>query len=171
MGMEISLIASNTLKIKSKKTTLVIDPSLDMGKISCDGVLLLQDQTVNTSKVVDFRVVVSSVGEYEIGGIKIKAEKDKENNVWYVLRVDKVNVVLSRASVLLKIIDKLNSCDVLVLNLAGEDIQPIVSACEPKIIAVYPKSAGENIKDKITEKKIVAYAEKLPDVVQTVVLD
>lgn len=170
--MEIVLVDKYSLRIKSKKTTLIVDATSMMSKTPCDGVIFLKDQKPELSKTVDYRVVITSAGEYEVGGIKIKANKDKNNDAWYILIIDSLTVLLGSANVLSNQLDKLSTCHVAVIKADSKDIQPIIATCAPSMAVIYGDIDNADFKDQnqIVDKKINISSDKLPENTQVVIL-
>ena len=68
--MEVASVSQNSIKIKTKNATFIIDP---VGKIDADVVILTQ-KPQDYSEFGD-NVVIDGPGEYEVSGVGIKGEK------------------------------------------------------------------------------------------------
>ena len=171
--MEVSLIESQSIKIKSKKAVFVIDPFEKLPKTPADAVLILSEN-FNTEKVVDFRLVIKSVGDYEVGGVKISG-MNLEGNIVYDLRVDGVEVLLAKASSITKVTDKIEDAQVAVINADGPVNPAVVTALEPRVVVLYGEKVDEAAKALGKEEvekvnKFAATEGKLPEEMQVVIL-
>ena len=70
--MDIALLPKNSLKIKIKKTSIMVDPNKEMPKTDTDAVIALNGN-IDESRVNGYRVLINGAGEYEVGGLKISA--------------------------------------------------------------------------------------------------
>jgi hypothetical protein len=172
--MEVALLEKSSLRIKSKHTNFVVDPFEKLPKTSTDAVLILSDRNANLSKVTDYRVVIESPGEYEIGGIKISAI-DMDGATVYALTVDNVDVLLAKTSSVTKVSEKLKDYHVAIFNVDSEINQTVVTALEPRVVVLYGEKAREAAKalgkeDAQVLQKFSAAEDKLPEEMQIVVL-
>ena len=169
--MEITLLDKNSIRIKGKKTTLVVDPKT---KTVGDCVLILHDTDSGlASQVEGSRLVVQGPGEYEVGGTKISALKRGEE-LLYIITIDSVALCLAKSDAMQKSQEAIQECSIAVF-LADELIaESLVAAVSPKIAVVYGEKALESTKAFGKEiapvNKIQISAEKLPEEMQVVVL-
>lgn len=171
--MEVSLIESQSIKIKSKKANFVIDPFEKLPKTPADAVLVLSEN-YNTDKVSDFRLVIKSVGDYEVGGVKISGIS-LEGNIVYDLRADGVEVLLAKASSMTKVTDKIEDAQVAIINADAAVNPAVVTALEPRVVVLYGENSQEAAKalGKETAEKVSKFAAaegKLPEEMQVVIL-
>ena len=75
--MDVALLGSNSLKIKIKKTSLIIDPKKDIAKIDADAIIVT-GKDYDPSRVSEHRVIINQTGEYEVSGLKISSFKSGE---------------------------------------------------------------------------------------------
>ncbi|HVZ66696.1 MAG TPA: hypothetical protein VG917_00370 [Patescibacteria group bacterium] len=68
--MDIASVSQNSIKVKTKSATFIIDPS---GKIDSDVVILTQKPEDYTQ--FEDKVVIDGPGEYEVSGVSIKGDK------------------------------------------------------------------------------------------------
>lgn len=172
--MEVALLGKTSLKIKSKHTSFVVDPSDKLSKISVDGVIILSADAVDLSKVMDYRVVVKSPGEYEVGGVKISGI-DVDGVTVYGLTVDNIDILLAKASSVTKVSEKLKEYDIAIFNVDSEINQTVVTALEPRVVILYGEKANEAAKILGKEgveklQKFAAAKDKLPEETQVIVL-
>lgn len=172
--MEVALLDKTSLRIKSKHTNFVVDPFEKLSKTSTDAVLLLSGINANLSKVTDYRVVIKSPGEYEVGGIKISAI-DIDGSTVYALTVDNVDVLLAKTSSVTKVSEKLKEYQIAIFNVDSEINQTVVTALEPRVVILYGEKAAEAAKalskgDAQVLQKFSASEDKLPEEMQVIVL-
>jgi len=158
--MDVTLLSQNSIKIKSKKASLIFDPVLDMQKNNADAVILLSDKSFDLKKVEDYRVVISGPGEYEVGRIKINGVGTGSGTV-YSLVVDGVNVLVGRGSDLSLIADKNQEHKVAVIKVDSEIKESIVTSIEPRLIILYGEKTDEAVKALGKEKKDIEVGKKL----------
>jgi len=172
--MEVALLDKTSLRIKSKHTNFVVDPFEKLSKISTDAVLILSGDNIDLSKVTDYRVVIKSPGEYEVGGIKISAI-DLDGATVYGLTVDSVDILLAKTSSVTKISEKLKEYQIAIFNVDSEINQTVVTALEPRVVILYGEKATAAAKalgkeDAQVLQKFSAGEDKLPVEMQVVVL-
>ena len=142
--MDFQLLNNNSIRIKSKKASFVVDPVKEIGKTSADGVLSLSKGVIDVSRVADSRIVISASGEYEVGGVKISGFA-VEQGISYSINADNIFVVLGKVSNLKEAQDKTFSCQIALLN-ADEDPSAVVAKLEPKIVILYGEKKSEGAK-------------------------
>lgn len=172
--MEIALVAENVLRIKTKQSTLVIDPStLLRVKTAADAVIGFAAEGLSLAKIEGHRVVIREAGEYEIGGMKISGIRIDKNLV-FELRADGLTMLLAKAANIEAIKDKADHCHILVLYADKICDASGITALEPDAVVVYGEKAADVAKalgkeGKTVEKYTVA-ADKLPAEMEVVVL-
>ena len=170
--MDISILNDESLKVRGKSGSFVIDPSNLMPKISADGILFQNpDLKTGLSRVLDHRIVVVGPGDYEVSGIKVVAIKGKEN-LLYRLSVDGVVVLLAKASEITND-DKINTCDILLLNVDSNFTESLIATVDPKVAILYGigmmgalKLLGKETLAPV--KKFASAKDKLPDEMEVV---
>src|SRR3990167_7003347 len=90
-NMDIYFSDETSIRLKGKKTALVIDPT---STVEADAILLTQKNLsyVKLDKVKNARVTIAGSGEYEIGGVAIVGVKVGETTTYYV-KMDGVALV------------------------------------------------------------------------------
>lgn len=172
--MEVLLLEKTSLRIKSKHANFVVDPIDKIQKTSADAVIILSEN-YDTSKITDFRVVVKSAGEYEVGGVKISGIALSDSIVYY-LSPENISVFLAKASSLEKIsADKIGECQVAVINVDFALNQSVVTAMEPKTVILYGEKAEEAAKllgkgDVESSQKYIIAQDKFPEEMQVILL-
>ncbi len=172
--MEVALLDKTSLRIKSKHTNFVVDPFEKLPKTTTDAVLILSHDNVDLSRVTDYRVVIKSPGEYEVGGIKISAI-GMDGSTIYGLTVDNVDILLAKTSSVTKVSEKLKEYQIAIFNVDSEINQTVVTALEPRVVILYGEKATDAAKalgkeDAQVLQKFSAAEDKLPEEMQVVVL-
>src|ERR1035437_5511963 len=93
ISMDIQILGEDSLRIKTKKTALVIDPKAAIQKLEADAILLTAG-VGDTSRVTDYRVVIDGIGEYEVSGLKIISMKSEDDLV-FALVSENVRVLVA----------------------------------------------------------------------------
>src|SRR3989344_4248314 len=161
--MEISLIASDSLKIRSKQRVLMVN---DVGKgVVCQGVIIFGKEmrlSLSFGFAQDLRPedipVIYGPGEYEIGGIKITGIS--EAHTIYSMHIDGIDVLLTTTSALEKIQSKLKEHHMIILCEDGSLSSLSVMALSPKVLLVYGEGSEKIVKtfSKEDVKKSNKYA-------------
>lgn len=84
ISMELSFVSDNSIKIKTKKTTIVVDPDTS---VAADGALFTSPtQNVREGKIFSQikKILIDGPGEYEIGGLMIKAKRVEEELLYHL---------------------------------------------------------------------------------------
>jgi hypothetical protein len=172
--MDIQILDEKTLKIKCKKTTLVIDPETAMQKLEADAVLL-SNKVGDVSRVTDYRVVIDGVGEYEVSGLKIIAVKGEEDLIFSLVS-ENVRVLVAKVSSLKQIsTEKIGDYQIVIINADTDASESMITAMEPNIVVLYGLKAKETAKalgkeDVSVQAKISFAEDKLPEETQVLVL-
>lgn len=172
--MEVALLDKTSLRIKSKHTNFVVDPLGKLSKTPTDAVLILSGDSVDLSKVMDYRVVIKSPGEYEVGGIKISAI-DMDGSTVYGLTIDNVDILLAKTSSVTKVSEKLKEYQIAIFNVDSEINQTVVTALGSRVVILYGEKATDAAKtlgkeDAQVLQKFSAAEDKLPEEMQVVLL-
>jgi hypothetical protein len=172
--MEVALLDKTSLRIKSKHTNFIVDPFEKLSKTPTDAVIILSGRNADLSRVTDYRVVIKSPGEYEVGGIKISAI-GMDGSTVYGLTVDNVDILLAKTSSVTKVSEKLMEYQIAIFNVDSEINQTVVTALEPRVVILYGEKAIDAAKalgkeDAQVLQKFSAAEDKLPEEMQVVVL-
>lgn len=102
--MEISLLKESGLRIRSKNTTLIVDP---VAKVDGDVVIITpeSDGKADEGLVEGKKLSVEGEGEYEVGGMSIHVA-DMKGERTYVVDADNMRILLLSESTLAKIKDE-----------------------------------------------------------------
>ena len=173
--MDITLLDTTTVKIKSRNATIIVDPSKDSTKTAADAVIALSDTgSLVLSKAEGARIVIEGTGEYEVSGVKINGFSTPEGN-WYTLLADNISVALTKTRTLSQMQDNAKQCQVLLLCVNSDFKDASVTMQEPHMVIFYadkatdaPKTLGKDVQKS---KKVSVTAEKIPEEMQVIVLE
>ena len=134
--MDVAILGDNAVKIRSKNASFVVDPVKTISKVSADAILLLSNNTdTDTSRVLDQRIIICGLGEYEVGTVKISGIK-VVSGILYSLLLDSIQVVLGKVSDISRLYDNTPSCQIAILKV-DDYLKSIAAKLEPKIIVLY----------------------------------
>lgn len=143
--MDVALLGQNSLKIKIKKTTLVIDPKKEIAKTDADAIIATQ-KDFDASRVNEARVVIDESGEYEVSGLKISSFRSKEELI-FSFSSDSAEVLLAKASALSNTpSDKLQDYGVVIINADSHIPENVITSIEPRIVVLYGEKALDGAK-------------------------
>lgn len=167
--MDIQLLDKETLKVKSKHSTLVINPTSSMSKTEADATVFLSEKSPNY-KVEGARVSIKGPGEYEVGGIKVTGLRVEGENV-FSFDVDGVKVLVGKVSAVAKIIDKIPEVEVVILDV-DEQNDSLLTKIEPRVLIFYGEGKEDLLK-KLgkTSSSVSKYStnlEKLPEEMEVI---
>ncbi len=148
--MEIQYLGDKSVKVKTKNTSIAINPDK---KIDGDFVML-------TEKPVDYtqfegKLVIDGPGEYEVSGVLIKGEK-VEGGYAYDMTDENQTVLVVPTDEALKTRETEGYVATVVLSNSSEELPPINSEIA---IVVSGNASGESVKavEKINLKKLDEY--------------
>lgn len=138
--MEITKLTKNSLRLKGKRSTLVFDV-LDTKKIEANAFLFLSENPLEAIAEKG-TLLISGPGEYEVSGTKISALRSG-NDMSYELLFEGMKVLVVSATALLKLKDKIDEQNIVVL-LANEKVdQAALTNAAPSIAVCYGEKAKE----------------------------
>jgi hypothetical protein len=171
--VDIVTLGKNSIRLKGKKVSFVVDPSKEMPKISSDAIILLNGSAnIDTSRVTDWRIIITGAGGYEVGGAKISGSSTSKG-ILYKLFIDDVVVILGRA--MDSKIEGFSTCQVAVVNTDSDFNESFVTTLEPKIAVLYGDKKVESAKalgagSISLVSKITTAKDKLPEKMEVVAL-
>lgn len=173
--MDVMILPGNSIRVKGKNSTLVVNPTSSTTKTEADAIVSLdRDSNFSDAKIEGSRITVKGPGEYEVGGAKISAVA-VEGNLVARIDIDSVKVLLGSGESLEKIQDKMEGSDLLVVNANTKFNYSTLTTLEPKVLLVYgemkddvSKSLGKDNIEKLN--KYVTTADKLPAELQYILL-
>ncbi|MGA2967728.1 MAG: MBL fold metallo-hydrolase [Candidatus Levyibacteriota bacterium] len=172
--MDIQILGERTLKIKSKKTTLAIDPVVSIQKFDADAILLTSKDG-DANRITNYRVVITEPGEYEVSGLKIVGIKSDGDSIFSLIS-ENVRALVAKASSLKQIsTEKIGDYQIVVVNADTEVSESAITAMEPSIVVLYGLKAKETAKalgkeDAAISTKISFAEDKLPEETEVLVL-
>lgn len=171
--MDIAVVGKNSIKIKGKQVTFVVDPAKETPKTPADAVILLNgSMNADVSRVIDSRIVIDGPGGYEVGGAKVSGTKTSKG-ILYRLSIDNISVILGSATDVK--MEGSDVCDVAVVNTNSDFNEVFVTAWEPKMTVLYGDKTAEAAKALGAENvasvpKITIVKDKLPEKMEVVAL-
>lgn len=170
--MDISFIEGNSIRLKGRKATFIVDPAKQMPKAAADAVIVLDGmKNIDVSRVTDSRITITGPGEYEIGGIKVSGTKTPKGTI-YRFSMDDMSVFLGFATDVK--IEGFNLCQIAIVNTANDFSESFVMALEPKLTILYGDKKNESAKtlgaNVAQVSKIAITKDKLPEKTEVAVL-
>lgn len=172
--MEIARVSGQSIKIKGKQVSILVNPLEDKVKTGADIALFFSrsSQTFDREAVEGLKLVIDGPGEYELGGVKITGEKSNQE-YYYLVTVDGISLVLGRVSSFSKVKDSLQEAQILCLLADGLANQSVITAVNSTILLFYGEKAEDNVKalgkeDLESSSKFVITREKIPTETQVV---
>ncbi|HUD04483.1 MAG TPA: hypothetical protein VMR59_00655, partial [Patescibacteria group bacterium] len=134
--MDVQTLGEGSLKIKSKKTTLAIDPATSIQKFDADAILLTGIEG-DINRVTNYRVIIDGVGEYEVSGLKIVGIKAEDGLVFSLIS-ENVRTLVGKVSSLKQIsAEKIGDYQVVIINADTDASESMITAMEPSIVVLY----------------------------------
>ena len=167
-------MGESSLKIKSKKTTLAIDPKTSIQKFDADAILLTGKEG-DVNRITNYRVVINGAGEYEVSGLKIVGI-ESEDDLLFALISENVRMLVAKASSLKKIsTEKIGDYQIITINTDTDVSESVITAMEPNIVVLYGLKAKETAKalgkEGVSVSSKVSFSEdKLPEETEVMLL-
>lgn len=167
------IIGNQSIKIKGKQVSFIVDPAKGMPKTAADAVILLNgNDNIDLSRVTDSRIVLNGQGGYEVGGAKISGTKTPKG-ILYKLSIDNISVILGSAPD--GETEGFDVCEVAIINTNNDFNEAFVTALEPKTVVLYGDKKTESAKtlgaeSAVSVPKITIAKDKLPEKMEIVVL-
>ncbi|OGH06688.1 MAG: hypothetical protein A2W22_02235 [Candidatus Levybacteria bacterium RBG_16_35_11] len=158
--MDVIKLSENSIKIKGKKASFIVDPSNNMPKNIADAIVLLSNKVPDLDKVEGYRVVISGSGEYEVGRVKINGISTNDGLVYSFL-IDGIDLLLGKATDLNSIADKNQEHKVVIIMADLEIKESVVTTIEPRLVILYGEKKDIAIKALGKEKGEVEFSKKL----------
>jgi len=168
--MEIANLPKNSLRIKSKLASLVIDQQ-DTAEYNASLVLGKSPKELTFQ---DASVVITAPGEYEVGGIKISGSRADAAMI-YTMNVDSVEIVIGQMTALSKMQNKLTDNNIVIVLCDTADNASFLTSLVTNVIVLYGEKA-EEVSHSFAQEKVKRMAkysstlEKLPTEVETILL-
>ncbi len=173
--MDVAILSGNSIRVKGKNSTILINPSKSTSKTEADGIVKLWNfPDYSDDKIDGNRIVISGPGEYEVGGMKTSGMKVDEELVAKI-DADGVGVLVGSGKAIAKIGEKAEGADILVVNTDEDFNSAGLSTLEPNVILLYglkkeevAKGLGKNTPE--TTSKFSASKDKLTEETQLFLL-
>jgi hypothetical protein len=172
--MDIQIVGSNTLKLKTKKTTLAVDPLPAIQKFDADAIIVT-NKDFSQERINNYRVIIDAEGEYEVSGLKISGISSEGDTI-FTLNSENTPVLIAKASSLGKFsTEKIGEYKILILNADAELKESMITAMEPSVVVLYGEKAKEGAKalgkeTAAASSKITLTEDKLPEETDVVIL-
>lgn len=168
--MEIALLPNDSLRIKSKYASLVIDPS---DKTAYNAALLLR-LSASDIKMLEQTVIIDGPGEYEVGGIKLTGMRIENDRVYSIV-LDGIDVLIGKLSALEKLQHKLKEHHIVIAYDERVENASFITSLATNVVVFYGEKAREIAttfgKENVKEiGKYITTFDKLPPEVETIVL-
>lgn len=173
--MDVVLFPKGTIKIRSKRAALTVDPvPAERAKASSDVSLFLQKGVMQSVLPEGVRLSVAGPGEYEIAGVKITV-KGEDGHLIYNIRVDGTELLLGRAEAIRGVQEHdMKEYTIVVVRVDGQLNASALTALSPRVVVLYGAKAGEAArqlgKQSSPLAKVQVTTEKLPEEMEVMVL-
>lgn len=174
--MEVTLLSPETIRLRGKTVTVLLNPGAIKIKTPVDAVLFYQRsaENVKNADIEGNKLTIDGAGEYEIGGVKIHAVMHA-SDIYYSIIMDSIDVLVGKASTLSKIKDDSKECQIAVIESDVLLDETITAAINSSVLIFYGAQAKENIKslgkeETLPTAKYSVTREKLPTDTQIVLL-
>lgn len=172
--VDIAILGNQSIKIKGKQASFIVDPSREISKTSADAIILLNGyDNIDTSRVTDSRIIISGAGGYEVGGAKVSGTTTAKGTL-YRVTIDGVVIIVGKVAETKA--EGFNTCQVAIVNTEDVDFnESFVTSLEPKITVLYGDKKSDCAKtlgaQSVTEvSKITVTKDKLPEKMEIIVL-
>ena len=171
--MDIAIVGKNSLKLKGKQVTFIVDPTRELPKTVSDAIIFLNgSDDTGVSRVTDSRIIIDGPGGYEVGGAKISGTKTPIG-ILYRLSIDGISIILGFATDVK--MEGFNVCQVAIVNTNSDFNESFVTALDPKMTVLYGDMKNESARALGAEvvspvSKITITKDKLPEKMEIVVL-
>lgn len=170
--MEISYLSADSLKIKGKQITVLVNPDTSV-KTPAD-VSLFFNKPQNPVKNPDVRLIIEGPGDYEVGGVKITGGYIG-SSLYYNIIIDGVDMFTAKISSLKKAKEAVREYAVVLLQADSLLEQAVGTALNPSVFLFWGEQAVINAKalgkeDMASKSKFSITRDKLPNETEIVVL-
>lgn len=171
--VDIAILGNQSIKIKGKQASFIVDPLKEISKTSADAIILLNGyDNIDTTRVTDSRIIISGAGGYEVGGAKVSGTTTAKGTL-YKISIDGVVIIVGKVAETKA--EGFNACQVAVVNTESDFNESFVTSLEPKITILYGDKKSDCAKtlgaQSVTEvSKITVAKDKLPEKMEIVVL-
>ncbi len=170
--MEISYLATKSIRIKGKQGTFIVNPSGKSVPANC--VFIVGTEVIDKTKIESETTIIKGPGEYEIAGVKISGVRVADQPS-YRLTIDKLTVLVGSLSSLEKDHAKVLDSNIVILYADVILDASFITALEPKVVLFFGEKGEEVAKQFAKEKfrkepKYQMTIDKLPVELESVLL-
>ncbi len=173
--MDVVQLSQNTLRIKGKNASIVVNPTTSISKTEADAILLLSSYVDQSfAKIEGSRITLQGPGEYEVSGVKISTTRVNEELVASI-ELDGLKLLVGSGTSIEQIHDKIEGCEIGVINADNNFNYSVITSLEPRVLIVYGPKKEEAVKSlgkdtPIVSSKYSTTAEKLPEEMEVILL-
>lgn len=171
--MDIAIVGKTSIKIKGKQVSFIVDPARGLPKTSADAIILSNGyDNIDTSRVTDSRIIITSAGGYEVNGAKVSGTTTAKGTL-YKISIDGVLIIVGRGAETKA--EGFNACQVAIVNTGSDFNESFVTSLEPKLTVLYGDKKIDAAKtlgaqSVIGVSKVTIAKDKLPEKMEVVVL-
>ncbi len=170
--MDITILAPESIKIKGKLASFIIQAGAVKGKNQADAIIFFDRNPLDSSFAEGVRLAMSGPGEYEIAGVKVGGTKNTDTTVYY-LSIDSMVVLAGKASGI-KGKDSLRDSDVACVYADSVVDTSALASLGAHVVIFYGPQAKENVaalgKEAVASAKYTIARDKLPVDLEVVLL-
>lgn len=156
--MDVAILSGNAIRIKSKSASVIINPSKETNKTEVNAVINLNNNSnFSDLKMDGSKITIKGPGEYEVSGIKVKAQGEKGNMV-AKLDIELVKILVGSGDGMEKLVDKIENVDILVVNADRKFNFSSLTGFDAKIILAHgelssdlSKALGKSNAEKVSK--------------------
>lgn len=172
--MEITRVSEQSIKIKGKQVSVLVNPLPGKIKTSADIVMFFErvPEVFDSATVEGLKLVVEGPGEYEVGGVKITGERYGDI-YYYLISLDGLELIIAKGSTLARLKEFLREAQMACVLADMVINQSMIAALNASVLLFYGEKAEENVKalgkeDVGAVSKYIITREKIPSEMQVV---
>lgn len=169
--MEISKLSGNSIKLKGKNVSLIVNPEKESPDFQ--GALFLRVGGTNNPHFGE-GIAIDGSGEYEIAGVKIKAIQ-KETDIIFTLDIEGITIIIGSLTALEKMQGKFQDLAIACVSVDTTTDPSFMSGFASNYILYFGEKCEElsqtYLKNEVERSsKLTTTKEKLPQEMQTILL-
>lgn len=142
--MDVTLLSPNSVRIKGKTVSFIVEPRDTKGKLTADAVITFDTTPIDISGIEGARVTLAGAGDYEVGGVKMAGVKNNEASLYYI-NLDSMMLMVGKASTL-KSKEVVRDADIAVIFADSPVDTSLLATLNPRTVIFYGPQSQENIK-------------------------
>ncbi len=147
LNMEISLVSSDSIKIKGKNASVVFDPA---GKVDAEIVIAtIPLDSLMIDKVEGVRLVISGPGDYEAGGISVTGKSQKGRAFYTVTESMKIAFA---DSVVANLLPDDEDFDAVIIHVTDAFSDEVLASVSAKTVILYGDLTLATVTSENSEK-------------------